>query len=86
MKADDRTEGNEDKIELLKKLILNGSPISKAVALTLLDQETKGKVSEELKHLLKNFKDKNLLVTFPNIVFSSYRVYRHLFKIIRSSK
>ncbi len=72
MRQDNNWYGEcKDRIELLKKLILNGSPISMAIALTILDKETKGRISKELKRILKDFKSENLLVAFPNLINSS---------------
>jgi len=43
---------NIDK-ETLIKLALNGSPVAKAAALTLLDEMYDGKITAELKRILK---------------------------------
>ncbi|AIG98470.1 hypothetical protein AFULGI_00017110 [Archaeoglobus fulgidus DSM 8774] len=53
---------NIDKDTLIK-LALNGSPIAKAVALTLLDEMYDGKIIAELKRILKEKQHSNSHLT-----------------------
>ena len=48
--------------EMLKRLIVAGSPVAKAAALTILDKRTGGKVTEVLKRILKEIGKEDLLL------------------------
>ena len=54
--------------EILKKLIVAGSPVAKAVALTILDKRTGGKVAEVPRRILGRSEKK--------ICYCAYSVFR----------